>query len=157
MKRFKFNTLTILLCVSLIIMSCSSDDSDTNNPTIDPNADINPDLLIGDWRFTKDVDYYDGIEEIYEAQCPSELILSFTSNVFYSKVDFDCDGTIDEEMSASYVIIEENGFKNVIFSQGQSQGAIINLSASNLIIRDEYFIDASTNEEAYFDLYFTKF
>ena len=145
--------LQILFLASLFV-ACSEDDG--GGDTIDPDGSINQDLIVGSWRVTKEVDVYDGITETYPAECPTEVVLDITDTMFTTKNDEDCDGNFDYEDTFSYSIQAYGGFENVLFINNNPGAIVVSLSNTTLILREDYITDPDSNEEEYYDVYFTK-
>lgn len=150
-KFLKLFFISILITSSML--SCdSSDDSDSN----DPNGPININLIEGEWRLDKEVDYYDGMSESYDAECSTESRMIITDNDLTAKEDYDCDGDYDEESTISISIGPYEEFDYVIMYQGFPAAIILTLTGNTLVVTDDYYVDPDTGEEEYTAYFFKK-
>lgn len=150
-KHFLCTTLAILLNLTF---SCSKDDD--SNSSNDPNGPININLIEGEWKLKKEVEYYNGMSETYNAGCSTESRMIITSTEITAKEDDDCDGDYDYEDTISYTIGSYEGFEHVIMENGYPSAIIFTLTNSSLVIGGDYYVDPDTGEEEYFALFFER-
>ncbi|MDT0556783.1 lipocalin family protein [Patiriisocius hiemis] len=82
----------VALAVLVIATSCKKDDNDGD-------GSVELDLLIGTWNLDRETDN-DGFDETYDSSCNN--FWEFTEDTLRAVWDYDCDGAIDDDSTASY-------------------------------------------------------
>jgi hypothetical protein len=100
----KIKNVLIALALMVIATSCKKDDNDEE-------GSVQLDLLIGIWDLDRETDN-EGYDETYDSSCNNYW--EFTEDTLRSVWDYDCNGTIDDDTTASYrldgnEILPQNG------------------------------------------------